>query len=54
MIKIQCPSCKFEIPLDQEESLYENYLLCLCNNLFPNPNFIGNKQLNEYLNTKNG
>lgn len=54
MIKIPCPECNFEITLEEEESIYEKYLLCICNNLFLNPNFIGEIELNVYLKTKNG
>lgn len=51
--QMTCPECKFNISLDKEEAIYEKYLLCICNNLFPNPNFIGEKELNIYLEIKN-
>lgn len=54
MIKIECPSCKFSIHLDNEEAIYESYLFCLCDNLFKNPNFIGEIELKVYLRRKNG
>ena len=41
MIKIECPNCKFMISLEKEEAIYEKWLLCICQNLFKNPNFIG-------------
>lgn len=54
MIKIPCPNCNWNIPLDKEESIYEKYLICLCGNNFRNPNFIGEIELNNYLKVKNG
>ena len=53
MVKIQCPSCNFGISLDKEESIYEKYLLCICGDMFINPNFIGERGLNKYLEKKN-
>jgi hypothetical protein len=53
MIKFPCPECKFNIPLDKEEAIYEKEILCLCGNKFDNPNFIGEKELNKYLKSKN-
>ena len=53
MIKIQCQIFKFDIPLDKEEAIYEKYLLCLCGNMFINPNFINENGLNEYLERMN-
>lgn len=44
MIKIICENCGFQIPLDNDEAICEKYLFCLCNNLFKNPNFIGEKK----------